>query len=241
MLAAWRALRAVLVAAALASAGGCATISRGVTQDIQVATAPAGARCDLKDAEGKRLDGVAVTPGYVRVRKGLQSYVVHCQRAGFLDATSTLEPNMDGGAVGSLTMGAFSGLQGTTGTTLTTAALSTVMPAATAATYATWLGIAGFVALGVDMATGAVFEYPSGVALTLVPSSFATPVERDRFFDSEEQRLREQHAIRRKAIVEECRVACTGALSAMDLSLAREIAELERLRGTAQIAGARGP
>ena len=46
MLAAWRALRAVLVAAALLTAGGCATVTRGITQDIQVATDPAGARCD---------------------------------------------------------------------------------------------------------------------------------------------------------------------------------------------------
>ena len=241
MLAARRALRAAVVVAALLAAGGCATITRGVTQDVQVSTDPGGAACELRDADGQVIDAIAVTPGYVRVRKGLLSYVVACRLGGYLDATTTLEPGMEGGAVGGFTMGALSGLQGTTGSTLTTAALGTMMPAATAATYATWLGIAGFVALAVDVATGAVFEFANNVALTLVPSSFASAVERNRFFEREGQRLRDQHAVRRKELVDECRVACIGALKWLDDSLARELAELERLRGNAQLSGVRGP
>src|SRR6187200_3439094 len=114
--------------------GARATIVQGVSQDVQVATDPAGAACELRDKDGKVLDEVALTPGYVRVRKGLQSYVVACRKEGFLDATSTLESGIEGDQAAGMTWGALSGLQGTAGSTVTSAALGTVMPAATAST-----------------------------------------------------------------------------------------------------------
>jgi len=240
MLAARRAACACLVAAALALTGGCATIVRGISQDVQVATDPAGAACELRGKDGKVLDEVALTPGYVRVRKGLDTYVVACRKDGFLDATSALDSGMEGDQAAGMTWGALSGLQGTAGSTVTSAALGTMMPAATASTLATWFGIAGVVSFAVDLATGAMFEYPPGVALTLVPSTFPSPIERDRFFDREEARLREQHAIRRRELVSDCKVACQGAITSMDKAIVRDIAELERLRASAKVAGVAG-
>ncbi len=235
MLAVRRALCACIAAAALALSGGCATVMRGVEQDVQVATDPAGAACELRDKDGKVLDEVSLTPGYVRVRKGLGSYVVACRKDGFLDATSQLDSGIEGDQAAGMTWGALSGLQGTAGSTVTTAALGTMMPAATASTLATWLGIAGVVSFAVDLATGAMFEYPIGVALTLVPATFPSPVVRDQFFDREEARLREQHAIRRRELVSECKVACQGAITSMDKAIARDVAELERLRASAKV------
>ena len=223
-----------LFACTLAVVAGCATITRGVTQDVQIATDPIGAACELR-LMGAVVDAVPTTPGYVRVRKGLDNYVVACRADGFLDATTPLEAGVENGQVGSVTMGALSGLQGTTGTTLTSAALGTMMPAAAAASTALWLGVAGAVSFLVDLASGAMFEYPIGVALTLVPASFKDGPARDRFFDHEEQRLREQHAFRRRELVDECRIACSGAISLMDTTLARDLAELERLRATARL------
>ena len=238
MLAVRRSLCATAAAVALLAAGGCATIVRGVTQDVQIATDPAGAACELRLKEGGRVvDSIPLTPGYVRIRKGLDSYIVACRSEGFLLAETALDSGVEGDAVGGMTWGALSGLQGTAGGTLTSVALGTVMPAATAAAYAAWLGIAGAVSFAVDLATGAVFEYPTNVALTLVPSAFASPVARDEFFDQQERRLREQHAIRRRELVDECRVACIGAITGMDKALEREIAELERLRASAKVAG----
>jgi len=236
MLAARRRACAFLAAAALALCGGCATIVQGVSQDVQVATDPAGAACELRDKDGKVLDEVALTPGYVRVRKGLESYVVACRKEGFLDATSTLESGIEGDQAAGMTWGALSGLQGTAGSTVTSAALGTVMPAATASTLATWFGIAGIVSFVVDLSTGAMFEYPNGVALTLVPSTFPSPVVRDQFFDHEEARLRERHAIRRRELVSDCKVACQGAITSMDKAIGRDIAELERMRASAKVA-----
>jgi hypothetical protein len=238
MLAARRLSCACVVAAALALTGGCATIVQGVSQDVQVATDPAGAACELRDKDGKVVDEVALTPGYVRVRKGLESYVVACRKEGFLDATAAIDSGIEGDQAAGMTWGALSGLQGAAGSTLTSTALGTVMPAATATTLATWFGIAGLVSFVVDFATGAMFEYPVGVALTLVPSAFPSPVVRDQFFASEEARLRERHAIQRRELVSDCKVACQGAIASLDKAIGRDIAELERLRASAKVGSA---
>lgn len=235
MLAARRVACACLAAAALALTGGCATVLRGVSQDVQIATDPAGAACELRAKDGKVVDEIPVTPGYVRVRKGLEGYVVACRREGYLDATTALESGIESDEVGGMTWGALSGLQGTAGSTVTSAALGTMMPAATATAFATWFGIVGVVSFAVDFATGAMFEYPTGVALTLVPSSFASPVARDQFFDHEVARLREQYVIRRRELVSDCKVACQGAFTSLDKGIDRDIAELERLRASAKI------
>ena len=235
MLAARRVACACLAAAALALSGGCATILRGVSQDVQIATDPAGAACELRGKDGKVVDAIDITPGYVRIRKGLEAYTVACRRKGYLDANAALDSGIEGDQAAGMTWGALSGLQGAAGGTVTSAALGTMMPAATAASFATWLGIAGVVSFAVDLATGAMFEYPPGIALTLVPSTFASPVARDAFFDHEETRLREQHAIRRRELVTECRVACQGAITSLDKGIERDIAELGRLRASAKI------
>lgn len=231
-----RALRWPLLACTLAVVSGCATVTRGLTQDVQIATDPIGAACELR-LKDTVVDAVPMTPGYVRVRKGLDNYVVACRANGYLDATTSLEAGVESGQVGSVTMGAMSGLQGTSGATLTTAALGAVMPAAAAASAAAWLGVAGAVSFLVDLASGAMFEYPTGVALTLVPAAFKDAPARDQFFDGEEKRLREQHALRRRELLDECRIACSGAITLMDTTLARDLAELERLRGTARVGG----
>lgn len=231
-----RGLSMLAAAATLALAGGCATVMRGITQDIQIATDPIGAACELRLSETV-VDTVATTPGYVRVRKGLDSYLIACRAEGYLDATVTLEPDVETGSVGSASMGAISGLQGTTGTTLTQMALSTVMPAASAASTAAWLGFVGAVSFLVDLASGAIFEYATSVALTLVPATFDDAAARDRFFDGEARRLREQHAARRRVLVDECRIACTGAVTAVDRSLDRDLTELERLRSAVRVRG----
>lgn len=228
------ALRALAVVAS-ATLAGCATLTRGLTQDVQIATDPAGAACELRRGD-VLVDSVATTPGYVRVRKGLGRYALVCRRDGYLEAGATLESGVDSGQIGSIAWGALSGLQGTAGATVASTALSTVMPAAAASAGATALGIAGALSFAVDLASGAVFEYPAAIALTLVPSSFADAAARDGFFAREETRLRAQYAARREEVAAECRrVKCPGTLAAIDAALARELGELESLRPNVRI------
>ena len=226
---------AFLVLALGALTGGCATLTRGVTQDIQIATDPTGAACELRRGEDI-VDQVASTPGYVRVRKGVGRYALACRRDGHLEAGATLEAGVDGGQIGGIAWGALSGLQGTAGATVASTALSTVMPAAAATTGAAALGIAGIVSFAVDLASGAMFEFPPTVALTLVPSSFVSGTERDAFFARQEARLRTQYADRRREVADDCRrVRCPGTLASLDAALQRELAELESLRPNVRI------
>lgn len=232
-----RAARSLAAAFVLAAVGGCATITRGVTQDIQVATDPAGAACELS-LDGALVDTVPATPGFVRVRKGLATYVLACRCDGYLDSATRVEAGIEDDAVGGMTMGALTGLQGTTGATVTSTALSAVLPAATAATSALVIGVAGAVSFAVDLASGAMFEYPTTIALTLVPVSFENGEARDRFFDREEARVRAKHATHRAEIEGQCtRVRCPGTLASIDRALERELAELDRLRATARVRG----
>ncbi|MEO8485629.1 MAG: hypothetical protein ABI585_04755 [Betaproteobacteria bacterium] len=238
LVAAWRSLRVFVVSVSLAAAGGCATLFRGVTQDVQVATDPIGAVCELRTGDGAAVvDTVATTPGYVRVRKGLEGYRLDCRADGYLDSTTPVEPGVENASVGSASMGAFSGLNSAAGPTFTSTVLGTFMPAASAATAASWLGIAGAVSFLVDLASGALFEFPVSIALTLVPSSFADRVARDRFFDGEETRLRDLHAAQRRELVADCRVACQGAIKSVDDLLVRQLDELQRLRAAARVRG----
>lgn len=226
---------AILVFVLGALIGGCATITRGVTQDIQIATDPTGAVCELRRGEDI-VDSVASTPGYVRVRKGVGRYALACRRDGHLEAGATLEAGVDGGQIGGIAWGALSGLQGTAGATVTSTALSTVMPAAAATTGAAALGIAGALSFAVDLASGAMFEYPPSIALTLVPSSFATEEARDAFFARQEARLRSQYGARRNDVADDCRrIKCPGTLAALDAALERELAELASLKPNVRI------
>ena len=233
-----RVARIAVAAAALASMSGCSTLMRGVTQDVQIATDPIGAACELRAKDGVTVvDALPWTPGYVRMRKGLDGYVLTCSAKGYLDTRTPIDSGVENDSVGSATLGAFSGLHSAAGATLTSTVLSSVFPAATAAAAATWLGVVGIVAFAVDVATGSIFEFPPEIALTLVPSSFPDAIARDAFFDGEEKRLRERHALKRRELVESCKVACVGAINAMDEGLMRQMAELERLRSSATLRG----
>ena len=81
------ALRALAVVAS-ATLAGCATLTRGLTQDVQIATDPAGAACELRRGD-VLVDSVATTPGYVRVRKGLGRYALVCRREPRASARNT--------------------------------------------------------------------------------------------------------------------------------------------------------
>mgnify|MGYP005815888719 CR=1 FL=1 len=71
-----------------------------------------------------------------------------------------------------------------------------------------------------------------------MPSRFASPVARDQFFDREQARLRDLYAARRRELVSDCKVACQGAIGAVDKAVERDLAELERLRASAKIGAA---
>lgn len=89
--------------------GGCATIVKGTTQDINVTTDPAGAACELKTA-GTPLGSVSPTPGTLQVKKGRGDIEVVCKKAGYVDASGVVSSSLQGWTFGNILLGGVIGV-----------------------------------------------------------------------------------------------------------------------------------
>ncbi|MDX2205499.1 MAG: translation initiation factor 2 [Hyphomicrobiaceae bacterium] len=101
-----RILASFLLAAALC---GCATITRGTTQNISINTpGAAGAQCTLSSpAVGTK---VVVTPATVVVQKGQDAIAVRCSKECFQDGAGVIESNIEGMTAGNVLVGGVIGL-----------------------------------------------------------------------------------------------------------------------------------
>jgi hypothetical protein len=99
----------ILLVAAAALAGGCATVVKGTTQEISVATDPAGAACELKMA-GASLGSIGSTPGTLQVKKGQGNIEVFCKKAGYADASGTVSSSLEGWTFGNILLGGVIGV-----------------------------------------------------------------------------------------------------------------------------------
>ena len=87
---------------------GCATIIKGTTQSISVATPPiVGASCELKNTEGT---WYITTPGSVVVHKTKNDLVVTCTKDGFQNATVTIPARFNGVTAGNILLGGLVGI-----------------------------------------------------------------------------------------------------------------------------------
>jgi hypothetical protein len=89
--------------------GGCATITRGVTQNIAINTPGApGATCQLTSgAIGNR---TVVTPAVLTVDKSQESIVVRCSKECFQDGAGVIVSNIEGMTAGNIILGGVVGL-----------------------------------------------------------------------------------------------------------------------------------
>jgi hypothetical protein len=78
-------VRAALVGIALAQLTGCATIVKGHSQQINVATDPPGAACELQ-RDGTAIATVNPTPGMATVEKSRKDLAISCRKSGYFDA-----------------------------------------------------------------------------------------------------------------------------------------------------------
>jgi hypothetical protein len=69
--------------------GGCATITSGTSQTIEVTTYPAGAACE-GTRDGAPVGSVAATPGTFTVDKAPKTLTVTCRRDGYQSAVKRL-------------------------------------------------------------------------------------------------------------------------------------------------------
>ncbi len=76
-----------IVAGTLALAlGACSTIVEGSSQEIAIATDPAGANCALK-RQDVEIGRVNPTPGAVRIQKTKYDITIFCSKEGYQDAS----------------------------------------------------------------------------------------------------------------------------------------------------------
>lgn len=100
---------AALCAAGIALAG-CATVVKGSSQSVAVATPPTtGATCTLKNPSSGETWTI-VSPGEIKIEKSRHDLQVTCVKDGWQTATATLPSNFQGWTVGNLILGGFIGL-----------------------------------------------------------------------------------------------------------------------------------
>jgi hypothetical protein len=101
---------AVAVLAAMGAAlSGCATVIKGETQTVTVASPPAvGARCALFTAD--QYYGDLLTPGAITIPRSRQDITVACTRRGFKDASATVSSDFNFVTLGNAVIGGLIGV-----------------------------------------------------------------------------------------------------------------------------------
>jgi uncharacterized protein YceK len=102
-------MRNLLIAFALMLAlGGCASIIKGTSQSIAIATPPTeGATCTLSSSQGS---WVVTSPGVATVDKSKEDIQVRCVKPGWHDGFSNIPSNFEGWAIGNILAGGIIGV-----------------------------------------------------------------------------------------------------------------------------------
>ena len=98
---------AVAVAASVTS--GCASIVKGTTQSVTVATEPSGATCILS-RDGQQVAVINPTPGTVTVDKARGTISVGCKKIGFQDSAGALASSFQAMTFGNIIFGGLIGV-----------------------------------------------------------------------------------------------------------------------------------
>lgn len=79
-------VRVLLAAASLLPCMGCVSVFEGTSQDIHVATSPAGATC-VFERQGQNIGTIVATPGVLTVRKNKYDITIRCDKSGYEQAS----------------------------------------------------------------------------------------------------------------------------------------------------------
>jgi hypothetical protein len=111
-LVAGRLLRQFILAGAglvlLAATGGCASITNGTSQSINVNSDPGEADCTLT-RDGRELATIK-TPAPVKVKRESRTIHVLCRKEGFRDGETTMDARFETATLGNLILGGVVGL-----------------------------------------------------------------------------------------------------------------------------------
>ena len=94
----------------------------------------------------------------------------------------------------------------------------------------------GIVGVFVDAGSGAMYEYPSAIHLTLIPESFPDESAKDLFFDAMRERVNTDTARAKSELRESCEEAdCETRIDRLEAARQARLDEIERQRVTAPI------
>ncbi|HKX07235.1 MAG TPA: hypothetical protein VJN67_03545 [Stellaceae bacterium] len=79
-------IRVFLAAASVLPCVGCVSVFEGTSQDIHVATSPAGATC-VFERQGQNIGSIVNTPGVLTVRKNKYDITIRCDKPGYEQAS----------------------------------------------------------------------------------------------------------------------------------------------------------
>jgi len=88
---------------------GCATITKGTSQTVTVATDPSGAACTLT-RDAKALAVINSTPGSIPISKDSGTITVICKKADYQDAAGTMASQFQAMTFGNILFGGLIGV-----------------------------------------------------------------------------------------------------------------------------------
>lgn len=88
---------------------GCASITRGTTQQVAISTNPTGAQCTL-DQNGKRIAEIPSTPQVVTVSKSRHTLNITCSKAGYETVIHQIPSDIEAMTAGNVIFGGVVGL-----------------------------------------------------------------------------------------------------------------------------------
>lgn len=98
-----------LIAVSIGYLSGCATVTKGGSQTVNVETIPPSGQCTLVREEDT-LGIINPTPGNVTVEKGSEMIEVRCHKEGYQPITAALTPEFEGMTAGNILLGGIIGL-----------------------------------------------------------------------------------------------------------------------------------
>src|SRR5258706_15520211 len=83
---------------------GCATITAGTTNTVELNTWPPGAACEVQRA-GASIGTIAATPGSLTVDKSTESLIVTCRKDGHRPVSETIGSGAEPMTIGNMIAG----------------------------------------------------------------------------------------------------------------------------------------
>lgn len=99
----------VAIAAAAGVVAGCASVTKGTTQNITINSSPSGAACTV-EREGKLIEAIAATPQIVKVSKSKSDLTLTCNLEGYREAKHVIPSDVEAMTAGNVIFGGLVGL-----------------------------------------------------------------------------------------------------------------------------------